>query len=146
MAVLSFDRYLAVCHAVRSTRWRTRSFALVLVLIAWVIVLIEIIPLIKFSKMIRRPNRYNTSMTCSCTLYWGDMDKFDQLFRVSRRIFTTYSFTLSYLVPLIGVWYFYSKIILRVWLRRSKFWAQRHRLRRTTTKVQFFSFKRINFF
>uniref|UniRef100_A0A914YW87 G-protein coupled receptors family 1 profile domain-containing protein n=1 Tax=Panagrolaimus superbus TaxID=310955 RepID=A0A914YW87_9BILA len=38
-------------------------------------------------------------------------------------------------LPLIGVWYFYSKIIILVWLRRSRFWAQRHRLRRTTTKV-----------
>uniref|UniRef100_A0AC35GZ45 G-protein coupled receptors family 1 profile domain-containing protein n=1 Tax=Panagrolaimus sp. PS1159 TaxID=55785 RepID=A0AC35GZ45_9BILA len=134
MGVLSFDRYLAVCHAVSSTRIRTKKFAAVLVLISWIIVIIEVAPLIKFSKVVERPNRYNKT-TASCTIYWGDMDKFDDQVVKIRRIFTTYSFTFSYLIPLIGVWYFYSKIIILVWLRRSRFWANRHRLRRQTTKI-----------
>uniref|UniRef100_A0AC35GY65 G-protein coupled receptors family 1 profile domain-containing protein n=1 Tax=Panagrolaimus sp. PS1159 TaxID=55785 RepID=A0AC35GY65_9BILA len=105
MGVLSFDRYLAVCHAVSSTRIRTKKFAAVLVLISWIIVIIEVAPLIKFSKVVERPNRYNKT-TASCTIYWGDMDKFDDQVVKIRRIFTTYSFTFSYLIPLIGQNYY----------------------------------------
>lgn len=141
IALLSFDRYLAVCHAVKSTRWRTRLFASLLAVVAWILVMCEMIPIFMYSTIVERPLEGENRNKSSCTLFWGNTEfvndtETENAIYSRRRLFTIYSFTLSYLIPLTAIWFFYSNIILRVWLRKSKFFSlQRQRTRRTTTKV-----------
>uniref|UniRef100_A0A914RTJ4 G-protein coupled receptors family 1 profile domain-containing protein n=1 Tax=Parascaris equorum TaxID=6256 RepID=A0A914RTJ4_PAREQ len=60
---------------------------------------------------------------CSCMLIWSDdlentMNDSDIINEItfSKRIFTTYSFSLSYMLPLVAIWYFYANIIARLWV------------------------------
>uniref|UniRef100_A0A0M3HYZ1 G_PROTEIN_RECEP_F1_2 domain-containing protein n=1 Tax=Ascaris lumbricoides TaxID=6252 RepID=A0A0M3HYZ1_ASCLU len=122
MGVLSLDRYLAVCYAIKSTKWRTPRFALILSIASWLAVTIEMVPLLKFAKLIRIYEDGSENSRCSCMLIWSDdlestINDSDIINEItfSKRIFTTYSFSLSYMLPLVAIWYFYANIIARLW-------------------------------
>ncbi|VDM44666.1 unnamed protein product [Toxocara canis] len=144
MGVLSLDRYLAVCYAIKSTKWRTPRFALILSIASWLAVTIEMVPLLKFAKLIRIYEDGSENSRCSCMLIWSDdlestMNDSDIINEItfSKRIFTTYSFTLSYMLPLVAIWYFYANIIARLWARRKTFFkTSRKSSRRATTKMR----------
>ncbi|CAJ0946999.1 unnamed protein product, partial [Mesorhabditis belari] len=152
IAVLSLDRYLAVCRPVTS-EWRTSKMALIASVLAWLTVILEMTPLSLFAKVITGPDQRST-----CMLFWGDESIFTKLSSpsledenqealletvmemqrqtlFSRRFFTTYTFALSYLIPLIAVWYFYANIIAKLWARRRNLWSRKESIKRTTTKV-----------
>ncbi|VDK51942.1 unnamed protein product [Anisakis simplex] len=143
MGVLSLDRYLAVCYAVQSTKWRTPRFAFIISLASWLAVTIEMVPLLKFAKLIKIYEDGSNDSRCACMLIWSDdvdnrMNDTDMINEItfSTRIFTTYSFTLSYMLPLVAIWFFYANIIARLWARRNVFFKINAKSsRRTTTKV-----------
>uniref|UniRef100_A0A914VGD1 G-protein coupled receptors family 1 profile domain-containing protein n=1 Tax=Plectus sambesii TaxID=2011161 RepID=A0A914VGD1_9BILA len=152
MGVLSLDRYLAVCHPLKSSKWRTQKFALLLSVLAWTAVTAEMIPLFKFGNLVRIPPG-----TWKCMLFWGPEEKLEafngmdttnhsaavveqeytllQYIEFSRRIFTAYTFSLSYMVPLLCIWFFYANIIVNLWSRRRHLFKNGRGGRRTTTKV-----------
>ena len=109
----------------------------------------EMIPIFMYSTIVERPVEGENRNKSSCTLFWGNTEfvndtETENAIYSRRRLFSVYSFTLSYLIPLTAVWFFYSNIILRVWLRKSKFFSlQRQRTRRTTTKVYLTSFYKV---
>ncbi|VDL75615.1 unnamed protein product [Nippostrongylus brasiliensis] len=111
IAVLSLDRFLAVCRPTRSSILRTRRAATIAAILTWAIVVLEITPLFMFVKLMN-------------------------LFR----FFTTYAFTLSYLLPLIAIWIFYAKIIQKLWRRRRQLHLKRKISKRKTTKVTIMGF------
>jgi hypothetical protein len=104
------------------------------------------IPLLKFANLIRIP----FSGTRTCMLFWGsdatllllldDNNATSVTFslmhemQLSSRLFTSYSFILSYLLPLICIWLFYANIIVSLWVRRAQLFGGGGN-RRTTTKV-----------
>lgn len=114
---------------------------MILVFVAWIIVLIEMIPIFMYSTIVERP--FENRNKSSCTLFWGDTEFVNDTAKENaiynrRRLFSVYSFTLSYMLPLSSVWFFYGKIISRVWWRHTRFRSpQRQRIGRTTTKVTF---------
>lgn len=155
MGVLSFDRYLAVCHALKSSKWRTQRYAIALSAGAWFTVIFEMIPLLKFANLIRIP----ITGTWTCMLFWGSDATLKTLLlagdddnatsvsntfgvlmhemQLSSRLFTSYLFILSYLLPLICIWFFYTNIIGSLWVRRAQLFGSNGRgNRRTTTKVR----------
>ncbi|CAJ0575011.1 unnamed protein product, partial [Mesorhabditis spiculigera] len=151
IAVLSLDRFMAVCRPVTS-EWRTSRMALLASGLAWLTVVLEMTPLLLFAKVITGPDQRST-----CMLFWGDESIFTKLSApateddnpemyenimemqrqtmYSRRFFTTYTFALSYMLPLIAVWYFYANIIAKLWARRRNLWSRKENIKRTTTKV-----------
>uniref|UniRef100_A0A0N4WAJ2 G_PROTEIN_RECEP_F1_2 domain-containing protein n=1 Tax=Haemonchus placei TaxID=6290 RepID=A0A0N4WAJ2_HAEPC len=126
IAVLSLDRFLAVCRPTRASVLRTRRAAIAAVVFAWAIVILEITPLFMFVKLIK------SSSSITLLVFSSQItNKLNNLFR----FFTTYTFTLSYLLPLIAIWIFYAKIIRKLWQRRHRMHLKRKMSKRKTTKV-----------
>lgn len=53
IAILSFDRYLAVCRPIQSKSFRTTQAAFALSVAAWIMVILEMTPLFLFVKLIK---------------------------------------------------------------------------------------------
>lgn len=147
IAILSFDRYLAVCRPIQSKSFRTTQAALALSVAAWVMVILEMTPLFLFVKLIK-----STTSGNSCMLFVGNvtaletlegaeeadataLNEVEQNMLTSRRFFTSYTFALSYLIPLVAVWYFYFKIILKMCQRKQQMQTKRTGTKKRTTKV-----------
>ncbi|PIC16054.1 hypothetical protein B9Z55_022799 [Caenorhabditis nigoni] len=144
IAILSFDRYLAVCRPIQSKSFRTTQAAVILSIAAWAMVIIEMTPLFLFVKLIK------TSTGSSCMLFVGNvtvlenlnesasdvvLNEVEQNMLTSRRFFTSYTFALSYLIPLVAVWYFYFKIILKMCQQKQQMQTKRTGTKRRTAKV-----------
>ncbi|CAB3400283.1 unnamed protein product [Caenorhabditis bovis] len=148
IAVLSFDRFLAVCRPMVSSAWRTTQAALALSASSWAMVILEMTPLLLFVKLITIATESNVSKR-TCMLFVGSGDVLDfssdvsanylneveKNMLLSRRFFTCYTFALSYLLPLIAVWYFYVKIIAQMIKRRRQMYIKRTVTKKRTTKV-----------
>ncbi|KAE9413634.1 hypothetical protein Angca_003675, partial [Angiostrongylus cantonensis] len=148
IAVLSMDRFLGVCYPTRSSMLRTRRAATIAAILTWVIVVLEITPLFMFIKLVTNSSTMHYSFclffqTHICVLVTeedredleGGKIAADRETLFSRKFFTTYTFTLSYLMPLIAIWIFYAKIIRKLWRRRQQTQLKRKISKRKTTKV-----------
>ncbi|GMT35628.1 hypothetical protein PFISCL1PPCAC_26925, partial [Pristionchus fissidentatus] len=60
---------------------------------------------------------------------------FERKMNFSRDLFTAYTFSLSYLLPLIAIWIFYANIIEKMWARRKHIWGRKKSMKRTTFRV-----------
>uniref|UniRef100_A0A7I4Z4U2 G_PROTEIN_RECEP_F1_2 domain-containing protein n=1 Tax=Haemonchus contortus TaxID=6289 RepID=A0A7I4Z4U2_HAECO len=134
--------FLAVCRPTRASVLRTRRAAIAAVVFAWAIVILEITPLFMFVKLIKSSSSPGEGGRHMCLLVTEEDRELDgesagaereTLF--SRKFFTTYTFTLSYLLPLIAIWIFYAKIIRKLWQRRHRMHLKRKMSKRKTTKV-----------
>ncbi|KHJ96716.1 hypothetical protein OESDEN_03326 [Oesophagostomum dentatum] len=145
IAVLSFDRFLAVCRPTRSSALRTRRAATAVTILAWAVVILENIPLLMFVQVTRMRGPGPGPGKRKCLLLVKDEESdYDEVLaraatRFSREFFTFYTFALSYLLPLIAIWFFYSKIIRKLWRRRQQTHLKRKLSKRKTTKVSCFS-------
>ncbi|EFP04960.1 hypothetical protein CRE_03251 [Caenorhabditis remanei] len=161
IAILSFDRYLAVCRPIQSKSFRTTQAAFALSVTAWIMVILEMTPLFLFVKLIKSSagaviglKNVNCLVSGgktrgSCMLFVGNvtalesedemnmtvMNEIEQNMLASRRFFTSYTFALSYLIPLVAVWYFYFKIILKMCQRKRQMHTKRTGTKKRTTKV-----------
>ncbi|CAD6189437.1 unnamed protein product [Caenorhabditis auriculariae] len=152
IAILSFDRFMAVCRPLASTAWRSTHAAFAFSLLAWAMVILEMTPLLLFAKVVKISNG-GTSSIRKCMLFVGsekDIEYSDDsneaevsakqnvvedTMLLSKRFFTAYIFTFSYLLPLLAVWYFYVKIITRMCRRRQQMYIKRTITKKKTTKV-----------
>lgn len=147
IAILSFDRYLAVCRPIQSKSFRTTQAAFALSVAAWIMVILEMTPLFLFVKLIKSSAGGQTKG--SCMLFVGNvtvlesgnemnetlLNEIEQNMLASRRFFISYTFALSYLIPLAAVWYFYFKIILKMCQRKRQMQTKRTGTKKRTTKV-----------
>ncbi|CAP23072.2 Protein CBG01863 [Caenorhabditis briggsae] len=149
IAILSFDRYLAVCRPIQSKSFRTTQAAVILSIAAWAMVIIEMTPLFLFVKLIKTTTGGHT--TRSCMLFVGNvtaletldesihdvavLNEVEQNMLTSRRFFISYTFALSYLIPLVAVWFFYFKIILKMCQQKQQMQTKRTGTKRRTAKV-----------
>lgn len=63
------------------------------------------------------------------------VNSFEMLNLKYFRFFISYTFALSYLIPLVAVWYFYFKIILKMCQRKRQMQTKRTATKKRTTKV-----------
>ncbi|VDM53317.1 unnamed protein product [Angiostrongylus costaricensis] len=140
IAVLSMDRFLGVCYPIRSSMLRTRRAAAIVAILTWAIVVLEITPLFMFIKLVKNSStmHYSFCLFFQTSLFSATFDQVEQMHFCSTRLFrffTTYTFTLSYLIPLNAIWIFYAKIIRKLWRRRQQTQHKHKISRRKTTKV-----------
>lgn len=106
LTVLSGDRYLAVCHPIRSGRYRTLNIAYFICLCIWSVSFLVMLPIILYSTTV--PNYKNPAFE-TCTIQWPS----DQLLPEGKA-FTWYTFLLGFAIPVSMITVFYSSVIVRL--------------------------------
>lgn len=113
LVLLSIDRYLAVCHPVASRSIRTVRVAFGMVAASWLLVIALMTPVFLYATILLNIDSENRT-SIQCAIYWShDFEVWER----SRKIFTFYTFSISYLIPLLMIWSFYLLILNR--LRRQ---------------------------
>lgn len=102
LAVLSYDRYLAVCHPVTSRRYRTTRYAVIAVLVTWLVSAVAIFPIVHYANVV---SMSNVTVTATCTTTW---------LRRHGAIFVSYNFIFSFFAPVLLICVFYALLIIRL--------------------------------
>lgn len=97
--VMSIDRYLAVVHPIRSTKWRKPRVAKIINLTVWVVSLLVILPTMIFSGLDKVP---------VCGIVWPEPQD------VYYTAFIFYTFFIGFFLPLAVICLCYLLIIVKV--------------------------------
>ncbi|XP_016318417.1 somatostatin receptor type 2-like isoform X2 [Sinocyclocheilus anshuiensis] len=102
LMVMSIDRYLAVVHPIKSTKWRKPHVAKTINLVVWVVSLVVNLPIIIYSGLITKPDG------CFCTIVWPEPQE------TYYTAFMFYTFFLGFFLPLMVICLCYLFIIIKV--------------------------------
>jgi hypothetical protein len=122
LALLSFDRYLAVCHSAKSIIWRSRVNPNLLLILTWILSFILMIPIITFTT-----TQTNVLGKVICVINFPFAES-----RLHYFIFLTYTSLITFIFPLSLLTYFYIKIVRRLKHKVS----QQHRRSRTSMRTR----------
>lgn len=103
LIIMSADRYIAVCHPVSSTRYRSPFVAKIVSAIAWTVSAIIMIPVMLYANLIEKENEKMT-----CNFEWQDNGP------KSGTTFTLYSLILGFAVPLCLILTFYTLVLRKL--------------------------------
>lgn len=104
LMVMSIDRYLAVVHPIRSTKWRKPRVAKIINLTVWGVSLIVILPTMIFSGLNKVP---------VCGIVWPEPQD------IYYKAFIFYTFSIGFFLPLSVICLCYLLIIIKVRLPPS---------------------------
>ena len=104
LTVMSADRYMAVCHPIRSIRYRTRFVALLVCCCVWLVSLLVMLPIILYSTTIAHPRGGER-----CTISWPDGQPIS-----ADMAFIWYSMLVGFGIPLPLICVFYTLLVLRL--------------------------------
>lgn len=99
LMVMSIDRYLAVVHPIRSTKWRKPRVAKLINLTVWGVSLIVILPAMIFSGLNKVP---------VCGIVWPEPQD------IYYKAFIFYTFFIGFFLPLSVICLCYLLIIIKV--------------------------------
>uniref|UniRef100_A0A8C6T837 Somatostatin receptor type 2 n=1 Tax=Neogobius melanostomus TaxID=47308 RepID=A0A8C6T837_9GOBI len=102
LMVMSIDRYLAVVHPIKSTKWRKPRVAKTINLTVWGISLIVNLPIVIYSGLITKHDG------CFCSIVWPEPQE------VYYTAFMFYTFILGFFLPLMVICLCYLLIIVKV--------------------------------
>ncbi|KAL2101326.1 hypothetical protein ACEWY4_003087 [Coilia grayii] len=102
LMVMSIDRYLAVVHPIKSTRWRKPRVAKMVNLAVWVVSLLVNLPIIIYSGLISNRDGH------FCTIVWPEPPE------AYYTAFMFYTFLLGFFLPLLVICMCYLLIIIKV--------------------------------
>ncbi|CAI5764197.1 somatostatin receptor type 1 [Podarcis lilfordi] len=123
LTVLSVDRYIAVVHPIKASRYRRPTVAKMVNLAVWGLAIVIILPIIIFSK-----TEANTDGTVACNMM---MPEPKQKWLV---VFVVYTFLMGFLLPVVAISLCYILIIAKMRMVALKAgWQQRKRSERKIT-------------
>ncbi|XP_071519889.1 somatostatin receptor type 5-like [Panulirus ornatus] len=100
LTIMSADRYIAVCHPINSTRFRTPMISKLVSLTAWTLSALMIVPVFMYSNTLEDNGQDN------CNIFWPESQG------VRGEIaFIRYSFALAFGIPLCLIFVFYSLVL-----------------------------------
>ncbi|XP_068192943.1 somatostatin receptor type 2-like [Antennarius striatus] len=102
LMVMSIDRYLAVVHPIKSTKWRKPRMAKTINLAVWGVSLIVNLPIVIYSGIITKQDG------CFCTIVWPEPEE------AYYTAFMFYTFILGFFLPLMVICLCYLFIIIKV--------------------------------
>lgn len=105
LTALSADRFLAVCHPVRSSRYRNTTIAFIICLVMWSVSFIVMLPIILYSSTTHNP----ASSRQRCTIIWPEGQPIP-----ADKAFTWYTFLLGFLIPVSLISVLYISVIVRL--------------------------------
>jgi hypothetical protein len=126
LALLSFDRYLAVCYSAQSIIWRTQVNPNLLLLLTWILSFILMLPIIS-STTIQSTN-ISTTVQCIINLPFPQS-------RLFYYIFSAYTLIITFFLPISLMTYFYMRIVNRLKQRVSQQYRRSRTSMRTRRKV-----------
>ncbi|TRY64562.1 hypothetical protein DNTS_008236 [Danionella cerebrum] len=103
LTVMSFDRYLAVVHPIKSTKWRKPRMAKTISLGMWSVSLLVNLPIMIYSGVNAKRNEART-----CTMLWPEPQN------TYYTAFIFYTFLLGFFLPLIVISMCYLLIVIKV--------------------------------
>ncbi|XP_013395481.1 somatostatin receptor type 2 [Lingula anatina] len=104
LAVMSMDRYMAVCHPVAAMDFRTTKLARIICIIVWVVSGALMIPVVLYARIDTDERGKPT-----CGVEWPESDKL-----TSAQAFTWYTFLMGYAIPVALISVFYTLVVVRV--------------------------------
>lgn len=102
--IMSADRYIAVCHPISSTRFRSPFVSKIVTALAWTMSAVIMLPVILYASTHEKPNNKMT-----CIIKWPDQGIED-----SETTFTLYAFILGFAIPLTLILGFYYLVIRKL--------------------------------
>ncbi|KAG7242866.1 hypothetical protein INR49_018121 [Caranx melampygus] len=102
LMVMSIDRYLAVVHPIKSTKWRKPRMAKTINLAVWGVSLMVNLPIVIYSGVITKHDG------CFCTIVWPEPQE------AYYTAFMFYTFILGFFLPLMVICLCYLFIIIKV--------------------------------
>ncbi|XP_043926889.1 somatostatin receptor type 3 [Protopterus annectens] len=121
LTVMSIDRYLAVVHPVKSSKWRKRQVAKTVNATVWAVSFIVVLPVVIFADV---PQGMNT-----CNMNWPDPH------HVWKAVFIIYTATLGFFAPLMVICLCYLLIIIKVKSSGKKVRATSTKRKKSERKV-----------
>lgn len=105
LLVMSADRYMAVCHAVRSVQYRTPTISLLICLCIWALSFLVMLPIILYSNTVSNPD-FNSE---TCTVEWPKGQPIP-----ADKAFSWYTFILGFAIPVTLISVFYVSVVLKL--------------------------------
>lgn len=122
LTFLSLDRFLAVCFSTHSIWWRSHVHPHLLLILTWIFSFILLLPILIFTTLKRVDQ---STVQCVITLPMSSS-------RLLYLIFVVYTSTITFVLPLLFMSYFYLRVIHRLQKRVNK----THRRSRASTKTR----------
>ncbi|CAF3845652.1 unnamed protein product [Rotaria sordida] len=104
LSLLSFDRYLAVCHAAKSIAWRSRFNPNILIISIWILSFLLMLPIILFTTL---DEAGASAVQCTINLPLSQS-------RIPYFIYVAYTSSITFFLPLTLMTFFHIKIIYRL--------------------------------
>ncbi|XP_068605642.1 somatostatin receptor type 2-like [Brachionichthys hirsutus] len=102
LMVMSIDRYLAVVHPIKSTKWRKPPVAKAINVAVWGVSLIVNLPIVIYSGIVTKQDG------CFCTIVWPEPQG------AYYTAFAFYTFVLGFFLPLMVICLCYLLIVVKV--------------------------------
>ena len=122
LALLAFDRYLAVCYSPKSIIWRTRVNPNLLLILTWILSFILMLPVTTFTDI-----HTSSASKAQCIINLPLPHS-----RVFYYIVVSYTSTITFFLPISLMIYFYIRIVARLKHKVS----QQHRRSRTSMRTR----------
>ena len=105
LTVMGADRYLAVCHPIRSMRYRTPLISRIVCIVVWTVSLLVMLPIMLYATTVTNPENGKVS----CTIIWPG----DQIIP-AELAFIWYGFLLGFAIPVALIIVFYTLVVIRL--------------------------------
>ncbi len=122
LSLLSFDRFLAVCHASKSITWRSRVNPNRLLILIWILSFLLMLPIILFTTL---QEAGSDKVQCTIILPMSES-------RTIYFLYILYTSTITFFIPISFMIYFHIKIVHHLQYKIPK----QHRHSRTSMRTR----------